>query len=508
MAVEEQNVVSKPTKATVPLREGPPTSEELLVHYPAKFTWKQLRTFVNSGDLGLLKRDRTLQKRYDDWAVGIREQYGSLVDYLLNHRLQWGQRDTLSLLPSSLEDDPRFYASTTTDASSKPAPQYFTADTPPEYLSIIQNDWPYSVPPEVEHTLIWTKVAIFHPALVDGKVKARIDQDGLWGFTGSASPPPSPSTLPECLPALAEWGITLESMITSQKGTKEEERLVKRAGEEVDGFVRKRWDEKVWETAWFVNPPPCKRYKDNFKMSKIVLVTGGNAGIGYELVKALASKPEVQKVYLAARSVKSGQDAQNKINAEGLNNVVAVQLDVTDTATIAAAKETIEKNEGRLDVLVNNAGISEMDKPQNATNIDVAIVRRTVETNLFGLIQTTTAFIPLLRKSPQAVILNVSTDMASNGKQAVPGAGLHVVAYNTSKAAANSYTIALSQELRAENIKVNAVTPGFTTTKLNGHAPGGKTSKDAAEILLPWALLDKDGATGLFIGEDGKEYPW
>jgi NAD(P)-dependent dehydrogenase (short-subunit alcohol dehydrogenase family) len=139
-----------------------------------------------------------------------------------------------------------------------------------------------------------------------------------------------------------------------------------------------------------------------------------------------------------------------------------------------------------------------MDKPQNATNIDVAIVRRTVETNLFGLIQTTTAFIPLLRKSPQAVILNVSTDMASNSKQAVPGAGLHVVAYNTSKAAANSYTIALSQELRAENIKVNAVTPGFTTTKLNGHAPGGKTSQDAAEILLPWALLNKDGPTGEF----------
>ena len=137
-----------------------------------------------------------------------------------------------------------------------------------------------------------------------------------------------------------------------------------------------------------------------------------------------------------------------------------------------------------------------MNKPQSALDVDVETVRAACEVNLFGLIQTCQTFLPLLRKSSQPVILNITTDMASNSYQARPDSSLHVVAYNTSKAAANSYTIALSQELRAENIKVNAVTPGFTTTKLNGHAPGGKTSKDAAEILLPWALLDKDGPTG------------
>ena len=176
------------------------------------------------------------------------------MNYLLQHRLQWGARDTLSLLPSTLEDDPRFYASPSDFSISEPPP-YFTADTPPQYLSIIQNDWPYSVPADVEHTLIWTKVPIFHPALVDDRVKKRIDQDGLWGFTGDTSPPPSPSTLPSCLPALAEWGVTLDSMIKSEKGTEEEDKLVQKAGAEVEAFVRKRWDERRWETAWFVNPP-------------------------------------------------------------------------------------------------------------------------------------------------------------------------------------------------------------------------------------------------------------
>lgn len=244
-------------------------------------------------------------------------------------------------------------------------------------------------------------------------------------------------------------------------------------------------------------------------MSKVILVTGGNAGIGYELVKLLASKPEGHKVYLGARNQKSGKEVQDALNAEGLKNVHFIQIDVTDPATIASAKESIESSDGKLDVLVNNAGISEMDKPQKATTIDVAVVRRTMETNLFGLIQTTTAFVPLLRKSPQAVILNVSTDMASNTTMSTIDIDfLHVVAYNTSKAAANSYTIALAHELKADKIKVNAVTPGFTTTKLNGYRPGGKTSAQGAEILAPWALLDENGPTGLFIDEHGKELAW
>lgn len=135
------------------------------------------------------------------------------------------------------------------------------------------------------------------------------------------------------------------------------------------------------------------------------------------------------------------------------------------------------------------------DQNQVATTVSLSIIRDAFEPNFFGMIQTTTTFLPLLRASPQAVILNVTTDMASNTHQSTSDY-LHVVAYNTSKAAANSYTIALAHELKSENIKVNAVTPGFTSTKLNSFRDGGKTSEAGAEILLPWALLDKDGPTG------------
>ncbi|KAF9564434.1 NAD(P)-binding protein [Agrocybe pediades] len=248
-------------------------------------------------------------------------------------------------------------------------------------------------------------------------------------------------------------------------------------------------------------------------MSKVILVTGANSGIGYELVRLLAKKPEGHTVYLAARNAFAGEEAQKKLHAEGFKNVKFIQLDVTQPASVHAAKEAIEKQEvGKLDVLVNNAGIAKMEENQNATTVQIDVLRATMETNFFGLVQTTNAFVPLLRKaalgSGSAVILNVSTDMASNAYQARPEAGLHVVAYNTSKAAANSYTIALFHELKKDGIKVNAVTPGFTTSKLNMFTPGGKSLEDGARCLLPFALLDESGPTGKFFDENGKEFAW
>jgi len=241
-------------------------------------------------------------------------------------------------------------------------------------------------------------------------------------------------------------------------------------------------------------------------MSKVILVTGANTGIGFELVRLLAEKNHI--VYLAARNSKTGQEAAEKLQAEGHKTVKFVVLDVTKLPTIQAAKETIEKAEGRLDVLVNNAGIAKFGSDENALTIDPKIIHDTMETNFYGLIQTCQNFVPLLRKSPNGVIVNVSTDMASNAYQARPDAFLHVVAYNTSKAAANSYSIALAQELKSEGIKVNVVTPGFTSTQLNGFGDGGKTAKEGAVSILPLALLEKDGPTCQFYDWNGKEFPW
>ena len=129
-------------------------------------------------------------------------------------------------------------------------------------------------------------------------------------------------------------------------------------------------------------------------------------------------------------------------------------------------------------------GAAFLDRPQNAITVDIADVRATSEPNFFGLIQTTTTFLALLRKSSQAVILNVTTDMASTTRQARPDSSLHVVAYNTSQTAANSYTVALAHELRQEGIEVNCVTPGFMSTKLNSYGEGGKSPADGAKVLL------------------------
>lgn len=216
-------------------------------------------------------------------------------------------------------------------------------------------------------------------------------------------------------------------------------------------------------------------------------------------------------MYLGARNEVAGKEAEEALKTAGLN-VEYIHLDVTEQSSITAAREHIERSEGHLDVLVNNAGASFMHKPQVATNVDVSVLRDAFEPNLFGLVQTTTTLLPLVRKATQGpgVILNVATDMASNAGQAKPNSRSHFVAYNTSKAAANSYTIALAHELRVEGspIRVNCVTPGFTSTKLNNFSEGGKTPKQGAEILFPWALLDNEGPTGLFIGQHGKELPW
>ncbi|THV00587.1 NAD(P)-binding protein [Dendrothele bispora CBS 962.96] len=246
---------------------------------------------------------------------------------------------------------------------------------------------------------------------------------------------------------------------------------------------------------------------------RVILVTGSNTGIGYAIVKNLASKGHT--VYLASRNEAAGKEAQQKLKAENGLNAKFVQLDITDIKSVQAAKDIIEKEEGRLDVLVHNAGISRMDTNQKASTVDVAVMHQVFETNFFGLVQTTTTFLPLLRKAAElkpgytAICIN-TIDMASNSLQAGPKGFLRdTTAYNTSKAAVNSYAISLAHELKTEGIKVNCVTPGFTTTKLNGFTAGGKTPEQAADLMVNWCLLgpEDERKTCLFWSDSG-EFPW
>ena len=156
-----------------------------------------------------------------------------------------------------------------------PAPEYFKADIPfnSELICITRNDWPYSgicqtpcpfpglltvhgaVPLEIEHSLVWSRVPIFHAALIPPAVNSRVQQDGLCGFTGSTDSTESFPSLESCLPALADWGVTMDELVRSVTISDAENAMVEDAGREVREFVKRRWKENQWETAWFVNPP-------------------------------------------------------------------------------------------------------------------------------------------------------------------------------------------------------------------------------------------------------------
>jgi len=239
--------------------------------------------------------------------------------------------------------------------------------------------------------------------------------------------------------------------------------------------------------------------------SRIVLVTGANDGIGFEITKQLAQKDGF-KVYVGARNAEKGQAAVNKIVQETkAKNVAFLPLEITDEASVAAAVKSVESADGRLDILINNAGIGHMDKvPQQLPfNLDISLVRSCMDTNFFGTVSVSQAFTPLLKKSSLPVIVFLSTDMASTTHMSQQSM-YHVVAYNTSKAALNSYVVALARTFT--EAKINSVTPGYTATKLNGFS-GTKSAADGAALIVKYALVDKDGPTCKFFDENG-EYPW
>jgi NAD(P)-dependent dehydrogenase (short-subunit alcohol dehydrogenase family) len=244
---------------------------------------------------------------------------------------------------------------------------------------------------------------------------------------------------------------------------------------------------------------------------KIALITGANKSIGYETAKQLSKNGLY--VYLGSRNLESGERAVEQLKREGYENLEAIQIDITSLNSIVEAKNKIETQNGLLDVLINNAGISGA-LPQNASNAHIEDIRKTFDTNFFGTINVIQTFLFLLKKSDTPRIVNVTSGLSSLTLQSDPNWEFYAykgASYGPSKTALNAYTIALAYELKDTPFKVNVVDPGFTATDFNQHRGKGKV-EDAAGFVAKYALLGADGATGKFFSkeiEDGTEVsPW
>ena len=235
--------------------------------------------------------------------------------------------------------------------------------------------------------------------------------------------------------------------------------------------------------------------------SRIALVTGATRGIGHETVRQLAAAGV--HVLLAGRDRDKAAQAARALQAEGLP-VEAIALDVNDGASITAAAEEVGKRHGRLDILVNNAGVFIDDFEKTPSQQALSMWRSTFDTNLFGVVATTQAFLPLLRKSDAARIVNVSSLLGSIAEHLDPASPIYdykVPAYNVSKTALNAWTVHLAHELRDTAIKVNAIHPGSVKTDMN--ANGDLDIVTGAKSSVAMALIDADGPTGSFthLGE-------
>ena len=251
---------------------------------------------------------------------------------------------------------------------------------------------------------------------------------------------------------------------------------------------------------------------------KKALITGANKGIGLEAAKQLAQ--EGYYVYLGSRDLKNGLEAVEKLKAEGLDNIEAVELDVTNQESVNTARAEIGKKTEVLDVLINNAGINGIvfngDKPvmHTATGTGVDVYKQVYDVNVYGVIRVTQAFLDLLRKSTEPRIVNVSSSQGSLTLHSDP---THIYynfkgsVYQSSKSALNMYTVVLAYELRDLPFKVNAVSPGSTRTDFN-HQMGKGSVEDAGKRIVKYALIGNDGPTGKFFSEDINtgtgEIPW
>jgi NAD(P)-dependent dehydrogenase (short-subunit alcohol dehydrogenase family) len=230
-------------------------------------------------------------------------------------------------------------------------------------------------------------------------------------------------------------------------------------------------------------------------VTRIALVTGGNDGIGFEVVRALAQRG--MTVHLGSRDPAKGAEAAARLAGEG--DIRPVELDLTREATLTAAVAAIEAAHGRLDVLVNNAGAA---FPGTVLDATPETIRESFEINLHGPMRLAQLAAPLLRRGEAPRIVNVSSGAGTFGFMASFDPAQVPYAYSTAKAALNAATVILAAALRPDGIKVNAANPGLVNTKLSRFA-GRRIPADGARIIVELATLDDDGPTGGFFDEKG-----
>jgi NAD(P)-dependent dehydrogenase (short-subunit alcohol dehydrogenase family) len=233
--------------------------------------------------------------------------------------------------------------------------------------------------------------------------------------------------------------------------------------------------------------------------SRSALITGANKSIGFETARQLGQLG--YRVWLGARDLKRGRSAADTLVSEGLD-VRPILIDVSQDASVRDAAAAVYDQDGKLDVLINNAGIPGQ-QPIAPSEQSVDDIRAIYETNVFGPIRVTQAFLPLLRRAEHANIVMVSSGLGSLGWLSDPVNqffGVNILGYNSSKTALNAVTLAFAKELSSSGIKVNAADPGYTATDFNGHT-GYRTVQQAASGIVWLATLDSSGPTGNFYFE-------
>ena len=239
---------------------------------------------------------------------------------------------------------------------------------------------------------------------------------------------------------------------------------------------------------------------------KIALITGANKGIGLETARQLAKQGIT--VLAGARDEAKANAAADELRKEGLD-VQGIVLDVNEEGSMKEAVKRIERDYGRLDILVNNAGVMLDDRKKKPSEQPLEVWRKTFETNLFGLVATTKALLPLLRKSAAGRIVNLSSILGSVTLHSTPGSPIYdskQPAYDVSKSAVNAWTVSLAWELKETPIKVNAAHPGWVKTEMGGEGAQMEI-EDGAKTSVALATLGPDGPSGGFL-HLGETLPW